>query len=53
MTRGGAPSTSPSSQAQDYPATDPDLAAIMAAWSSLPEALRAGIVAMVQGGRAC
>ena len=28
--------------------TDPDLAAVVAAWSELPEALRAGIVAMVK-----
>ena len=28
--------------------TDPDLAAIVAAWSELPEAIRAGIVAMVK-----
>src|SRR5271157_4857157 len=27
--------------------TDPDLAAVVAAWPSLPEALKAGIVAMV------
>jgi hypothetical protein len=28
--------------------TDPHLAAIVAAWSDLPEAIRAGIVAMVK-----
>ena len=28
--------------------TDPDLAAVVAAWPTLPEALRAGIVAMVR-----
>ena len=27
---------------------DPDLAAVMAAWPDLPEALKAGIVAMVK-----
>jgi hypothetical protein len=27
---------------------DPDLAAVIAAWDRLPEAVRAGIVAMVQ-----
>jgi hypothetical protein len=27
---------------------DPDLAAVVAAWSDLPEAVRAGIVAMVK-----
>jgi hypothetical protein len=27
---------------------DPDLAAVMAAWPALPEAVRAGIVAMVK-----
>jgi hypothetical protein len=33
--------------------TDPDLAAVVDAWDRLPEAVRAGIVAMVQaaGGR--
>jgi hypothetical protein len=37
--------------------TDPDLAAVVAAWPELPEAIRAGIVAMVktaltkEGGR--
>ena len=28
--------------------TDPDLAALVAAWPGLPEAIRAGIVAMVK-----
>ena len=28
--------------------TDPDLAAVVDAWSELPEAIRAGIVAMVK-----
>jgi hypothetical protein len=28
--------------------TDPDLAAVVAAWDRLPEAVRAGIVAMVK-----
>jgi hypothetical protein len=28
--------------------TDPDLAAVVAAWPALPEAIRAGIVAMVK-----
>jgi hypothetical protein len=28
--------------------TDPDLAAVAAAWPTLPDALRAGIVAMVK-----
>ncbi len=28
--------------------TDPDLAAVVAAWPELPEALKAGIVAMVK-----
>ena len=31
--------------------TDPDLAAVMAAWSKLPEAIRAGILAMVKAAR--
>ena len=37
-------------RAADRPerAPDPDLAAVVAAWPSLPEALRAGIVAMVK-----
>lgn len=30
--------------------TDPDLAAVVAAWSDLPHAMRAGIVAMVKAG---
>jgi hypothetical protein len=30
------------------PLTDPDLDAIVAAWPTLPEAIRAGIVAMVK-----
>jgi hypothetical protein len=29
-------------------ANDPDLAAVVAAWPELPEAIRAGIVAMVE-----
>jgi hypothetical protein len=28
--------------------TDPDLAAVMAAWPELPEAIKAGIVVMVK-----
>ena len=28
--------------------TDPDLAAVVAAWTELPKAIRAGIVAMVK-----
>jgi hypothetical protein len=31
---------------------DPDLAAVVAAWPELPEAIRAGIVAMVRAARA-
>jgi hypothetical protein len=31
--------------------TDPDLAAVVAAWDRLPEAVRAGIVAMVRAAR--
>jgi hypothetical protein len=30
------------------PRTDPDLGAIVAAWSELPEAIKAGILAMVK-----
>jgi hypothetical protein len=30
---------------------DPDLLAILEAWPTLPEALKAGIVAMVKAGR--
>lgn len=36
--------------APDAPPSDPDLAALAAAWPTLPEAVKAGIVAMV---RAC
>ena len=32
--------------------TDPDLAAVVAAWADLPTAIRAGIVAMVKAGGA-
>jgi hypothetical protein len=32
-------------------AADPDLAAVVEAWSSLPPAVRAGILAMVQASR--
>lgn len=35
----------------DSPPSDPDLAAVIHAWADLPEAVRAGIVAMIQGGR--
>ena len=31
--------------------TDPDLAAVVEAWPDLPEALKAGIVAMVKAAR--
>jgi len=31
--------------------TDPDLVAVIAAWPELPEALKAGIVAMVKAAR--
>jgi hypothetical protein len=31
--------------------TDPDLTEIVAAWSTLPEPIRAGIVAMVRASR--
>jgi hypothetical protein len=34
----------------DTAKTDPDLAAVVEAWPDLPEAIRAGIVAMVKGG---
>jgi hypothetical protein len=32
----------------DIRQSDPDLAAVMPAWPDLPEAIRAGIVAMVK-----
>ena len=51
----GGPFTVPSSAPQYAtrdrvvaPQTDPDLAALVAAWPELPEALKAGIVAMVR-----
>jgi hypothetical protein len=31
--------------------TDPELAAVVATWPELPEAIRAGIVAMVKAAR--
>ena len=31
--------------------TDPDLAAVVAAWPELPEAIKAGILAMVKAAR--
>jgi hypothetical protein len=38
--------------ATTYPeVADPDLAAVVAAWPTLPEAIRAGIVAMVKAAR--
>jgi hypothetical protein len=36
----------------EQPAGDPDLAALVDAWPSLPEAIRAGILAMVQAAGA-
>jgi hypothetical protein len=48
-------SQSPSSVAEHLPndtcKTDPDLAAVVEAWPDLPEALKAGIVAMVKAAR--
>ena len=49
---GNRPSTGPSSQAQNEPAMDAELAVVAAAWASLPAALRAGIVAMVRAAGA-
>jgi hypothetical protein len=37
-----------SAQGQRAAPTDPDLAAVIDAWDRLPEAVRAGIVAMVK-----
>ncbi len=36
----------------DLPPIDPDLAALIGAWPTLPAALRAGIVAMVRAAGA-
>jgi hypothetical protein len=36
---------------ESEPGIDPDLAAVMAAWPELPDAIRAGIVAMVKAAR--
>jgi len=49
----GVPSLVPSSphglpEADSPPPGDPDLAHIVAAWSRLPKAIKAGILAMVQ-----
>ena len=46
-----APSSSPSSQAQEPVQMDPGLGAVIAGWNDLPDAVRAGIVAMVKAGR--
>ena len=35
----------------EYRETDPELAAVNAAWPTLPEALRAGILAMVKAAK--
>lgn len=42
----------PTAQGQRADSNDPDLALISQAWHTLPEALRAGIVAMVKAARA-
>ena len=47
----GRPSSSPSSGKQDDGQVDPDLATVIAAWDDLPDAVRAGIVAMVRAAR--
>jgi hypothetical protein len=38
----------PAAPGQRTARTDPDLAAVMAAWPDLPEPIRAGILAMVR-----
>jgi len=40
----------PSRQQQKPPSTDPELTQLVAAWPPLPNALKAGIVAMVRLG---
>ncbi len=34
----------------DLAAADPDLAAVIAAWATLPSAIRAGVLALVRAG---
>lgn len=48
---GALPSDSNTSEVLNTPA-DPDLAEVVTAWPELPQALRAGIVAMVKAARA-
>lgn len=48
-----APATAPPDRCYPtVPSGDPDLSAVVAAWPSLPPALRAGIVAMVKAAGA-
>ena len=42
------PSSTPGNPTENHP-SDPDLQRLINAWASLPEPVRAGIVAMVQG----
>lgn len=44
-------SAQPPNQPQDTPETPADLAEVMASWPDLPEAVKAGIVAMVKAAK--
>lgn len=44
------PTRAPASEPAPATPTDPDLAAVVAAWSDLPPAIRAGVVALVKAG---
>ena len=44
-------SAQPPNQPQDTPETPADLAEVMASWPHLPEAVKAGIVAMVKAAK--
>jgi hypothetical protein len=45
------PPTATQNATRDCVVPDPDLAAIVAAWPELPEAIKAGILAMVKAAR--
>jgi hypothetical protein len=44
------PTPTPTTPATPPPPTDPDLSAVVAAWPTLPPAIRAGMLALVKAG---